>query len=61
MVMLVCSWTILLKVRVEGRAPETAVTRSARFDEVENVSFVGCVARSTSLVGHVAKYAINSG
>ena len=27
-------------VRGEGRAPENTVTKSARFDELENVTFV---------------------
>ena len=42
MVMMVCSWRLL--VRGEGRAPEITVTNPARFDDLENIFFVGRMA-----------------
>ena len=34
-------------VRGKGRAPEITVTKSARFDELEHVYFVGYIALPT--------------
>ena len=44
-IMNMCSWILL--VRGEGRAPEIVITKSARFDELENIYFVGYAALPT--------------
>ena len=41
------------KVRGEGRAPEITDTTSARFDELENIYFVGYIALPTEQQSHV--------
>ena len=55
MVVIVCSWIVpgTTVVRGEGRTPEINVTKSARFDELENMHFVGYIALPTDLHSHV--------